>query len=806
MNSTPTRRSKRQRIASKQHSDTVGWTEETLQMLRASSESSDRSSTSLESEPVYERRDVEFQNAAVADADEDMEEEVIHDSERLSDASALEDDANDPDLITTVTRGSSTVATSTKKTKSVLRSRVQLTKAWAAEKGLRNRMVPEGREYLKGTNDKTYAQNYGPDLDDLYPILQSRDVWHIFSRDVTLPSRASLASALKLIPKGYLKPKSPSSAQPENGAKQTANSEPASRQVVSLLSREEAYAKKYLEIGSSHDIVLGPWDSAKKFKIGYLQAFDVSQAWTKTLSLSESHPTSDAGHNSWHQGWLFNIGARPQHLAWAPTDSDHQYLAVTSKSSQTQRDTAPPVSSKLAPAFCPSPAYPSHIQIWRIKALLSNAETPALIDYDTSPQLSQVLCTKWGNILRIEWSPLPENVPLPIPSRRNLAILSSDGCVRVVHVDLQESAKTIYLEYQQPQSVAQPPSHTIHTTFCFASPYDLVIGGADGAVRIYNCKTIDSTGILQPYLTIQAHSTYVMSVSVPMETPHFLCSSSASGEMTLTDLRSPVIDRLPIHKARLPTRNLSYLPFTRMFITTNDASGNSQPDGTTLSTVVCHSLRHFYFTKAIMKLPEASGITTCLVTSQFHPCILVANAQGSVWASNHLRRCLPMAHGPAKDVTGGGWMQKIFEYDWQPLPVPPPATQSLSQPRSSTSPSNEHPPTHQFVSSPVISSESKTMIDIYYGSSTRPGSSRIHEGFRPERIELSVQSKKTSKPNPEDVIPGSGKSTASSQVIFHEEQAVSAMAWNPNPRFASWAAVSWGSGVMRVGDLGHDAI
>jgi len=743
-----------------------------------------------------------FQHVPPGNPDVDIEEEGFEDGERSSTHSAAGEDLNDLILHTNFTRGSSATIRTPSKTKAVPLHRGPFTKAAATEKGLRNRMMPEGREYLKGTHDKIYIENYGPDLDDLYPIIQSRDVWHINARDVTLPSRQSIISALKLLSKGYLKPKSSPSVHSKSTVKEMSNDGLASPQVASLISRDDAYAKKYLEARLNHDIVLGPWGTARKFKLEHMQPFDVSQAWTQPQPPDEQLPIPCAERNAWHKGWLFNFGARPQHLAWAPINTENQFLAVALKCSQAQRDAAIPTPIRLAPAFSPSAAFPSHVQIWQIKAIIADPDTPAIVDYDTLPHLSQVLCTKWGNILCIEWSPLLDVVSLPDPSQRRLTLLSSDGCVRLVNVNLEDNAETKYFECQRPHMIAEPPSHTIHTTFCWATSDDLFIGGADGAVRVYNCKTSDTTGILQPYLTVQVHNTYVMAISVPLETPHFLCSTSASGEMTLTDLRSPTIDRLPIHKARLPTRNLSYLPFARMFVTTNDASGNSQTDGTALSTIVCHSLRHFYASKTILKLPEASGITTCLATSQFHPCLLVANAQGSVWASNHLRRCLPMAAGTAIDISGSGWMQKIYEYDWQPsLPSLHP-----QHPLPEDLPTADYTPTHQFITSPTLPTaipKPKIEIDIYHGADVKPGISRIHEGFQPERIEVAAPHKKSSKATPRDTNPSSDK-LASAQLIFHEEQGVSAMAWNPNARFAGWCAIAWGSGVMRVSDLAHD--
>lgn len=55
---------------------------------------------------------------------------------------------------------------------------------------------------------EAYSQIFGPTLDDLYPVLQTKDIWHINPRDAVFPSRASLQEALQLNAKGeYLERK-----------------------------------------------------------------------------------------------------------------------------------------------------------------------------------------------------------------------------------------------------------------------------------------------------------------------------------------------------------------------------------------------------------------------------------------------------------------------------------------------------------------------------------------------------------------------------------------------------------------------
>lgn len=229
----------------------------------------------------------------------------------------------------------------------------------------------------------------------------------------------------------------------------------------------------------------------------------------------------------------------------------------------------------------------------------------------------------------------------------------------------------------------------------------------------------------------------------------------------LTDLRNPTQERIPVHKSRLPTRNMSYLPFTRHFVTTSDSSGNSETYGTTVSTVVAHNLRHYYQGSLIMKLPEAAGVATVLATSQFHPIILAANAAGSVFATNYLRKLMP-----GKRVEGGtAYMQKLCEYDWQPL--------------QSTDPT------------------AAKGASLYHGRDARPGISRIHEGFKPERVWVAPKASR----------PGGGERDAEGgstvQVVLPEELAVTAMCWNKSEECSSWVAIGWGSGLVRVMDLSH---
>lgn len=766
-------RPQRNRKASRKHADSVQWTEETMQILRASSESSDRSSTSSESEILQKDRDVVLEDFAPEAVQDDEKEDIELD--RMSEDSAQPESVDGDPQTPTSKKIKMSKSDRLRRSTPNASGRVQMlgsSKISFADKGVRNRMMLDSREIIRSGNaDCVYQQNYGPLLEDLYHIIQSRDFWHVFPRDITLPSKQSLTAALNILSKGYL------TMQIGNPKNTSEDSVFTKTQISQSISLEQAIKNKFFEPGVARSVVLGSRTSARKFSIEYLKPLDISVAWLKS-GLSTTHSDPMNMQDAWHRAWVINTGAQSDCLAWAYSRSDEQYLAAGFRCSQAQRAAAKTKHSRVAPAFSASPDYPSSIHIWKIQAVSTTASKPQKVDYGAMPTLSQVLCFKWGNILHFEWVPIAQEVVDIETSTRSMALLTSDGCVRLIDIDLTVSHETTYTEYKSANIVLRPPPTTIFTSFCFVSKSDMIAGAADGAVRIYNLTdSASSDGTCQPYLTHQIHTNYIMAVAASPELPYYVCSSSASGDMVLNDLRSPNIDRIALHKARHPTRNLSYSPFIRTFITTNDGAGNSEPTGTAQCTVVAHSIRHFQYINTIMKLPDSSGLTTCLATSPFHPCLLVANAQGSVFATNHLRRYLPVSHA------GSSWMQKIFQYDWRPLAESCSANGQV-----------EEAPTHSFVPSPSKALEGHT-IDLYHGRDARIGISRIHEGFRPERVDLGPQSKKTARKT---------STLATTQAVFHEEQAVTAMVWNPNPKFAGWAAIAWGGGLLRIQDLSHD--
>jgi transcription factor C subunit 6 len=70
---------------------------------------------------------------------------------------------------------------------------------------------------------------------------------------------------------------------------------------------------------------------------------------------------------------------------------------------------------------------------------------------------------------------------------------------------------------------------------------------------------------------------------------------------------------------------------------------------------------------------------------------------------------------------------------------------------------------------------------------------RITEGYKAGQTGIAHSTSTTRKGNPEV-----GRSIS----IFEEQTAITALAWNPNLKFGTWAVAGMGSGLLRVEDVG----
>ncbi|KAK2750996.1 hypothetical protein FQN57_000071 [Myotisia sp. PD_48] len=152
-------------------------------------------------------------------------------------------------------------------------------------------------------------------------------------------------------------------------------------------------------------------------------------------------------------------------------------------------------------------------------------------------------------------------------------------------------------------------------------------------------------------------------------------------------------------------------------------------------------IRRFF--TAISTLKSSSILTTFATMNFHHPCILVGNARGAVIASNPLRKLI---HSKEKQ-----WQQVWFTHEW---------VRGRKDPDTGTE---------------------------------RGEAVRFCDGFKAQSLNLSRGVKQSENE----------ASTSTVMTLYEEESAVTALAWNPNGQYAGWACAGFGSGLIRVEDLGH---
>ncbi|EEQ27866.1 hypothetical protein McanCB56680_000753 [Microsporum canis] len=150
-------------------------------------------------------------------------------------------------------------------------------------------------------------------------------------------------------------------------------------------------------------------------------------------------------------------------------------------------------------------------------------------------------------------------------------------------------------------------------------------------------------------------------------------------------------------------------------------------------------LRRFFSSFAALK--SRSIVTALATASLHHPCILAGNAGGTVISNNPLRKLI---HSKEKQ-----WQQNWFSQEW---------------------------------------------INGKDNNSTTPGGVvKFYDGFKAETVNLSKGSSTQEKATGQAAV----------MVIYEEQTAVTAVAWNPNAPCAGWACAGMGSGLLRVEDLAH---
>lgn len=467
------------------------------------------------------------------------------------------------------------------------------------------------------------------------------------------------------------------------------------------------------------------------------------------VNLNEAFPDSTS-----RRGWMFYMDARIQDAQWALNeDSTIQYLAVTVEQKPMDTPQPKPLEQPRAPAFSASAPYRASIQIWAFD-MSSNDENKTLKE----PRLEQVICTNWGSPRQIRWSPIKATGPSEDPSEDDnehiglLAGIWSDGRVRILDVkrplaeDLEDGPA--YVHYARAAFDVSLP-HTVPSCLYWLSASSLVVATAAGTVAIWSLTRPDTFATTaKPWFYRQLADTYILTIASGWPSqPHLLSISIADGFARLFDLRTPNADTTASVRGRTLCISQAWHEQTQTFV---------MPDE---HYILKHtSVRRYYHNIYSMRLESS---ITRVATSPVHPTVLAAGAEGNIEASVPIGRITNYKIIP--------WQQKWFVHEWRKpvaqLAVKPVVTRDINN-----TPTQTVPP--EILANPL---------------------SRITEGYKALQpgIQHSVMSK---KPNNPEINKGI--------TIYEANSAITALGWNPNLAYGTWAAAGMADGLLRVEDIG----
>ena len=153
---------------------------------------------------------------------------------------------------------------------------------------------------------------------------------------------------------------------------------------------------------------------------------------------------------------------------------------------------------------------------------------------------------------------------------------------------------------------------------------------------------------IKPWLSLQLHSSYILSLTSAYPThPDLLISSSLSGHLRLTSLRAPTTDYVISIRTRTPPSSLAYCDSLLSVVAPEETS----------ETLRLWGLRGFYSSLACGMLGGAPGPGQGIVdVGKCHSSIAAGGADGGVIVLNPMRKALGRK--------SAGYQQLVFKQEW----------------------------------------------------------------------------------------------------------------------------------------------
>jgi transcription factor C subunit 6 len=598
---------------------------------------------------------------------------------------------------------------------------------------------------------------FGPKSEDLKPIFATRDHWRT---QETLPIRQPSSLRRSFFESADTREKEIRTTRTwyaEIGRAAFLNV-----QTSQILTAEDAAA--YLVNGGreSVNVLFGPIDGPQVYTLKKLSYVNVAEPF---------------GRKEKRRGWLFNLGSRIQDAQWvASEERDTQYLAVAVEQKPTTDPQPNPMENPKAPAFSAAKPFSASIQIWAF-----DANGKGEIDISKQPRLQVVLCTDWGAPKQFRWCRISTSdgmKPAEEQESTHIGLLAgiwSDGRVRILDISCPTSdlytSNTHYLHVSRAAfDVAFP--QTVPTCLHWLSGTTLAVASAIGTLAIWTLSRSDTFSTTQthkysprPWFYQQISDTYILTLSSGWPSqPHFISITTADGFGRLYDIRTPNADTTASIRGRTLCITQDWHEQTQSFIAPDE------------HYMLKHNpIRRYYHNLYSMR--AESSITRC-AASPVHPGILIGGADGRVEASNPIGRITNYKVIP--------WQQTWFLHEWRG-----PVDTLVTEPPDANTEMGEGGPVGG-LSIPEVDSTTPSASSVPPTFLTQP-LARITEGYKAFQpgIQHSVASKKPANPE-------IGKGIT----IYEEPSAITALAWNPNLKFGSWAVAGMGDGLLRVEDIG----
>ncbi|KAK7614788.1 WD40-repeat-containing domain protein [Phyllosticta paracitricarpa] len=614
-----------------------------------------------------------------------------------------------------------------------------------SERKLSSRGVPE--MYHNTGKDTRFMNLFGPAEEDVWPAVQARDRWH---DRPTLPTRKEHRGEGGFAYNRYYTEECRQHEASKGWEWYHANGGAFSfkfKQKSKQLSASEATKYMPQTDGPDRDVLFGPITNPRLHTLKPDDAVNMAQFWDAKRPGKKS---------SSRQAWTLNLCKKIQCLEWAPWLDGDQRLAIAA----LQRPKFPAFTQPhSAPAFVPLPSTSASIQIWGFASKVEPGKGNAM-DMAIPPRKELVICMDWGPVRELKWCPLPRRNSTDA-GEINLGLLAGiwgDGKVRVLDVKYPNSASTQYIHITKAAFESRPPD-TVCTSVTWLSSNQIAVSCANGSMAVWDIsESLLSSEVVdtpRPWFYQNVHSSYILSIASAYPShPFLVATSSMDGYLRLVDLRAPLQDTLLSQRSRTGSAPLTWHEVSQCFLTCDENY-----------TLLALSARRFHVN---MSVGRANSNILDLSASPVHPFVLVSCADGMALSTNIMRKVLI--------AKAEMWHQTWFMHEWRRAVDHNGVVTGASGGAISRDESKRPPPQIEQARPEKIN---------------HPGPlSRMLEGFRAEVYKLWVEA---GLPNQyEGVV---------YNTIYEQETGITQLAWNPNIKYAGWAAAGMGDGLVRVEDI-----